>query len=742
MTPNSAACNLFQKHLSDAHSLLHHNNRQKPALHPWAFPPQAPTSAAPTHSSPLLSLWRQTLAVAQPADENAQILWTTERRVYSTAHLYRLRHSRRLALLENDPVSVPLHGKTPSLTLLPFTTSETPTADVLLTGSDASLTFRDLHLAPALLSALSAMALTQPSPIQLQTIPRARLGVDVIAHAKSGTGKTIAYALVALDALLGSHRAATSGPVRTLVVVPTRELATQVVGVFQQLSACVGHSVHILALVGGLPLRTDERVIAERTPDVVVGTPGRVAALATSAVLSLEAVTVLVLDEADRLLEPSFHEDVRRICDIVPNGRQTMAFSATFPPWLRRTLQHIMQSPQYITGAVVDGGETPNDVDKSDVAKETVLLGVRQCKLGVHPRGKDGRAAPSSLFRLNTKLQALTEVLKSEAFALCIVFTNSKKQAATVETNVRRSGFSSRCINASLKQSDRVAVMNVVRDGGVRVVVATDLLARGVDIDTCDLVIHLDVPGDVATYLHRVGRAGRFGGQGCSVVIYEVEDEAHVIRVIEEKIGSALHPLKVTLPSLCANEAVVKVISDSPVAYLSKDASVKKKRKVMASPLPISSTRVIINASKEDGAGGLDQAGMIVAVPNSLSLEKNEGAIENEIKNVPMECKDAKPVRVLNDVHDVEAYAPVLDEVMIESNGAASSSTDDTVAKKGKTTEDDNLALNYSREQAPVLHGNDDEWMEYARKARQQGYEEAYARAFQLAFEMRKRLLQ
>lgn len=515
---------------------------------------------------------------------------------YTHSELERLRHKRRAplsicrsCLKQESYADVSYSDPLPSF---PFTSSTSPsqplTADVLLSASESSLTFADLNLSPNIISALSALDLTRPSPVQLRTLPRTRLGSDVIAHAKSGTGKTLAYALAVIDSYLSSIalKQTSSSPApacttktnpsfspQALILTPTRELATQVHEQFRSICSRIPKpSLNAALLVGGVNERLNVQTLLQTQPVFIVGTPGRVLALINNSSLQIHAINMFVLDEADRLLSRHFVDEVRSICMSLPSSRQTLAFSATFEPDLRRILLQIMNNPAYITCDVPEDKKSNNasnvknnTIDQNIVhgqqpqqhqqpqsyqqqnenvveTQKAVLLGVRQTKVDLNDfESTSSKANPG-------KIQVLREILKTNAHTLCIVFVNSRRDVSSFESHLKSSSVNCRAIFAGMKQSTRDNVMEVVRKGDVKVLVSTDLLARGVDFPSCDLVIQVGLPIDVATYLHRVGRAGRFGGQGRAITLYGMYDDQMSMGTLEEQLGFSLQ--KVELPTL------------------------------------------------------------------------------------------------------------------------------------------------------------------------------------------------
>ncbi|PXF48033.1 putative ATP-dependent RNA helicase DDX20 [Gracilariopsis chorda] len=384
-----------------------------------------------------------------------------------------------------------------------------------------NLTFADMHLPPSILNALSALSFHKPSPIQQCAVPRGRLGTDIIAHARSGTGKTLAFTIIVLETLLAlkfTAKAITS----VLILVPTRELVDQVAAVFRGLTRFMETKPRVQTLKGGRAESIDAQELSLSPAHIVIGTPGRVIALIKKSILVVDHVNLFVMDEADRLVDSTYLHSVPEICALLPSRRQTLAFSATYEPWLRNVLMDVMRDPAYFS---FPNSEHPSD--ETDMLRRAVLDHVHQYKVAV-------------VGGINDKLKGVSDLLKNTLFNLCITFINDKKYVAKVVMHFKTFGYRTQILNASLEQYQRERAIADIQSGRVQIVVATDLLARGVDFEACDLVIQLDVPQNPATYLHRVGRAGRYGKGGSSFLFYNLRSDCIQVRALETSLGSPI----------------------------------------------------------------------------------------------------------------------------------------------------------------------------------------------------------
>jgi ATP-dependent RNA helicase RhlE len=363
--------------------------------------------------------------------------------------------------------------------------------------------FRALGLSRPTVRALLGEGYTVPTPIQTEVIPHACAGRDVMACAPTGTGKTAAFVLPALEALAASER---HGRIRVLIVTPTRELAAQIA---ERVSVYGRHQGVRHALVyGGVGQRNQELALG-RSPDVLIATPGRLLDLMHQGLVRLDAVTHLVLDEADRMLDMGFIHDVRRICAALPRKRQTLLFSATIPA----DIQHLA------SGMLVD----PVRVS---VAPEVTTA---------------ERVAQSVVFVAHGEKRAMLErMLRGAGVERAVVFTRTKHGASRLSDQLGRAGIEAAAIHGDKSQSARERALQDFRRGVTRVLVATDVAARGIDVDGVSHVFNFDLPNVAESYVHRIGRTGRAGAAGSAVSLCDPLVERDLLRDIERLIRQRL----------------------------------------------------------------------------------------------------------------------------------------------------------------------------------------------------------
>jgi ATP-dependent RNA helicase DeaD len=374
------------------------------------------------------------------------------------------------------------------------------------TGNGASATgFAALGLSDVLVASVAALGYEEPTPVQRETIPLILAAGDVLAQAATGTGKTAAFALPMIQRLGGGEAGAGKKRgrpnTRGLVLVPTRELAMQVAEATHKYAR--GSGLTVVPVYGGAPMMQQIRAL-DRGADIVVGTPGRVLDHLRRQSLALDAVTVLVLDEADEMLDMGFAEDLDAILEATPKTRQTALFSATMPPRLRSIAERHLDHPQRI-----------------HVAREKVAAGkiprVRQVVYFV-PRAH--------------KAAALQRVLDMESPASALVFCRTRLEVDTLVETLNAHGYRAEAIHGGMQQRQRESVMGRFRSAKADLLIATDVAARGLDIRQLSHVFNYDVPSAPDAYIHRIGRTGRAGRDGVAITLADPR-ESRLVRSIE-----------------------------------------------------------------------------------------------------------------------------------------------------------------------------------------------------------------
>src|SRR5215210_8935788 len=367
-----------------------------------------------------------------------------------------------------------------------------------LTTAVNAPTFAELGVLPATVAALEAVGITHPFPIQSLTLPVALHGHDIIGQAKTGTGKTLGFGIPLLQRVVapadeGFPDLPDAGRPQALVVVPTRELCLQVTGDLQK--AASTRDVRILAIYGGRAYEPQVEALRKGV-EVVVGTPGRLIDLAQQGLLRLGEVRTLVLDEADEMLDLGFLPDVEKIVRLIPAGRQTMLFSATMPGQIIALARQYMHHPTHIRA-----------VDPDD-------------------DGHTAKAVEQHAFRAHAmdKVEMLARILQADGRGLTLVFCRTKRTAAKVADDLTDRGFAAGAVHGDLGQGAREQALRAFRSGKVDVLVATDVAARGIDVQDITHVVNYQCPEDEKTYLHRTGRTGRAGKTGIAVTLVDWDD--------------------------------------------------------------------------------------------------------------------------------------------------------------------------------------------------------------------------
>ncbi len=373
--------------------------------------------------------------------------------------------------------------------------------------------FSKLGLLEPIQRVAEAVGYREPTPIQQQTIPLILEGMDLIAQAQTGTGKTAAFALPILQRLSLIVEESTPNTPRVLVLTPTRELAQQVADTFKEFERHIPRAIEIATVIGGENVLDQLRQL-ERGVDVVVATPGRLLELIRENELELEELSCFVVDEADRLLALGFAEELTLVLEALPDVRQNLLFSATYPKKVEKLTEQVMDNPSYIS--VI--GDVPT------------VGSITQRAIEVN--------------RLNRR-PLLQHLIKEDDWKHVLVFVSSKRAARNLAVKLKRNGIEADAFHGDLSQDERTFVLRQFKSRKVRVLVATDIAARGIDIQELSTVVNYDLPRSPVDYIHRIGRTGRAGAEGVAISFIDHNDTAHFsliekrtkIRVDREQIA-------------------------------------------------------------------------------------------------------------------------------------------------------------------------------------------------------------
>jgi len=372
------------------------------------------------------------------------------------------------------------------------------------------MSFEQFNFDSALSRAITKQGFETPTPIQAQAIPPALEGRDVLGVAQTGTGKTAAFVLPALQRLMQGPRMGSRRPLRMVVLAPTRELALQIAEDARALAQFT--DLRVAAIYGGDPLRRQVEVLRKGL-DIAIATPGRLLDHLRRGNLRLDAVEIAVLDEADRMLDMGFLPDIETIVRRMPEQRQTMLFSATMPPAIQALTYRFMKTPARIE---IENARPPAALHQL-----------------VYP-------VPNHL-----KVPLLTALLRGAAVESALVFTRTKQDADVVSRQLRQAGLSVGVMHGDFVQKDRVKALDQFRQGHVRILVATNIASRGLDIEGISHVVNFDVPEEAEDYVHRIGRTARVQAEGVAWTLATPEDEGQ-IAAIEYLLGEKVE--RVTLP--------------------------------------------------------------------------------------------------------------------------------------------------------------------------------------------------
>ncbi|CAM4445256.1 DEAD/DEAH box helicase [Paenibacillus tarimensis] len=372
------------------------------------------------------------------------------------------------------------------------------------------MTFKELNIAPAILKALDQENYTAPTPIQEQAIPAVLAGKDLLGCAQTGTGKTAAFA-VPIVQLLSSRQTAGGGPrrIRSLILSPTRELALQIAENIEAYSRFT--RIRCTAIVGGVSQRAQERAL-QQGADIVIATPGRLMDLIHQKHVDLKHVEIVVLDEADRMLDMGFVHDVKRIMAMMPGSKQTLFFSATMPPEISKLAGSILKDP---------------------------------VRIEITPVSSTAERITQSVYKVDkaNKQKLLAHLLQDPSMDSVLVFTRTKHGADRVVRDLAKAKVTAAAIHGNKSQNARQNALSSFKNGTARVLVATDIAARGIDIDELSYVINFNLPNIPETYVHRIGRTGRAGMSGTAISFCEF-DELPYLKDVEKLIGKRIPEVK------------------------------------------------------------------------------------------------------------------------------------------------------------------------------------------------------
>jgi superfamily II DNA/RNA helicase len=398
-------------------------------------------------------------------------------------------------------------------------------------SSATKLLFSSLALDPLILRAIEETGYTEPTPIQAQAIPHVIAGRDLMAMAQTGTGKTAAFTLPMLQRLLPHASTSASParhPIRALILAPTRELAIQVH------DSVVTYSKHVplrtTVVYGGTDIKAQKPALMNGV-EILVATPGRLLDHVESRNLQLNQVQILILDEADRMLDMGFMPDLKRILALLPKQRQTLLFSATFSEDIKKLAQDFLVDPVTVETA------------RRNAAGENIKQSV--CMVEQHD-----------------KFHALVELIRARGVKQVLIFTRTKISAAHVAKQLERSGIPADAIHGDKTQQERIKALDAFKSGAVMALVATDVAARGLDIDQLPLVINFELPTHAEDYVHRIGRTGRAGALGEAVSLVDGAEERKLVEI--EKLLNRQFPREHAAPAAAPQSNYHKPLKPVP----------------------------------------------------------------------------------------------------------------------------------------------------------------------------------
>lgn len=372
-----------------------------------------------------------------------------------------------------------------------------------------NIIFKDLNLSDEVQRAIADMGFEEATPIQSQTIPQILKGIDLIGQAQTGTGKTCAFGIPAIEMLDLNSEA-----IQVLILSPTRELAIQISEELRAVSK-YKEGIRILPIYGGQPI--DRQIAAlKKHPQIIIGTPGRVMDHMRRHTLKLANLKMIILDEADEMLNMGFREDIDTILEKVPEDKQTILFSATMPKEILELTSKYLKNPLHIKAA----------------HKQMTVPSIEQFYLEVSQ---------------SSKLEVLSRLIDANDIGLSLVFCNTKRQVDELTSSLQSRGYSTEALHGDMKQDQRNRVMSRFKKGLIDILIATDVAARGIDVDNVEAVFNYDLPSDEEYYVHRIGRTGRAGKAGKSFT-FVVGREIHKLKEIQRYTKSTIRLIKPPTP--------------------------------------------------------------------------------------------------------------------------------------------------------------------------------------------------
>jgi superfamily II DNA/RNA helicase len=416
------------------------------------------------------------------------------------------------------------------------------------------MSFSDLGLSESVLRAVADAGYTEPTPIQAQAIPHVLMGRDILGCAQTGTGKTASFTLPMID-ILGTGKAKARMP-RSLILEPTRELAAQVAENFDTYGKYVKLSKALL--IGGESMDKQIKVI-DRGPDVLIATPGRLLDLFERGRLLMTDVKILVIDEADRMLDMGFIPDVERIVSLLSPIRTTLFFSATMPPEIRRLADKFLMNPKEIS------------VSKPASTADTIEQGLVMLEGEGGRKPRPGETSPGMLAKKRAALRALIDMSDVKN---ALVFCNRKRDVGVVFRSLERHGYNAGQLHGDMVQSVRTETLEKFKSGEISILVCSDVAARGLDISTVSHVFNFDLPTHAEDYVHRIGRTGRAGRTGHAYAIATQGDDKYLAE-IERIIGKAIP--QITVEGVDTRKAPATASTPARVAAKASDETADAK---------------------------------------------------------------------------------------------------------------------------------------------------------------------